>query len=123
MKKKNVVLLVFSIFLFVISIFYLNFLIWISLVPILFLIDKLKFKIFIIHSLIFSIISPAIIFHWVRYYDYSTYFVGTLLIASFLFIFLYLSKLLVKKIKYPWNIFTIPLSWTFLQFLYSFSFP
>ncbi|MBI2134587.1 hypothetical protein HYU09_01220 [Candidatus Woesearchaeota archaeon] len=122
MVKKGIPLLVLSVFLFIISIFYLNFLIWAALVPILFLIYSSKKMAATSYSIIFAAVCPAAIFHWVRFYDYKTYFFGVLLIASFLFLFLILSRLSIKKIKYPWNIFAVPALWLLLMFAYSFSF-
>ncbi len=114
-------LLVLSIGSYVITGFYAPWLVWISLVPILYLTYHVSFRKMIIYSVIFGIVTPAWLFYWIAYYDFATYFACLALVASFYGLWPIISTILIKKIKHPLAIVVPPIIWSTLQFLYHFS--
>jgi len=125
MKNKQLLhelsLLVLSIFSYIFSAFYAPFLIWIAFVPLLYLIYRTNLKRTIVYSVLYGIITPAILFHWIRYYSLSTYFSSLILVSSFYYLFPIITKILIKKIRYPFNIAIPPIVWSALQSIYHLS--
>jgi len=117
----NLSLLATAILFWMMSIYYAGFLIWIAFVPVLYLNHSSKFSKSLVNSALFSAVSLLLTFYWLIYYNSNALILGMILYSSFFIFFLSLSKIFTKVIKYPWNILSIPLSWSMLQLIYSFS--